>query len=87
VNVFEKFLEMRGMRRQELVDYFISIGGESKDSVIFKGEDWSVEIKPETRVTFGAISIPATILVFHSSEETLEKLIYKFRLRFLSAGG
>jgi hypothetical protein len=87
VNDIEKSIEMRGMRRQELVDYFTSIGGESMDAVTYKGEGWSVKIKPEIMMAFGAISIPSTILIFRTSEETLQKLIYKFRLRFLSAGG
>jgi len=83
----EKILEMRGMKRVELVNYFISIGGKAISDENFFGQGWEVEISKEKIVTLGSLKIPATIVVFRCKEDLFDEIIVAFRLKFLSAGG
>lgn len=80
-------MEMRGMRRQEILDYFIGKHELTCYISTFKGEHWMVEIGDEVFVYIGKLRIPSTIVKFTGEKEFLEKAIYHFRLQFLSAGG
>lgn len=83
----EKSFEMRGMRRIELVDYFLSIGGEISGSEKILGQGWQVEISKETLITICSLKFPATLVVLRCREDIFEQIMVSFRLRFLSAGG
>lgn len=83
----EKNLEMRGMKRIELVNYFISIGGKAVGNENLIGQGWEVEITQEKTITLGSLKIPATIIILRCRKDLLEQIIFAFRLRFLSAGG
>jgi len=83
----EKILEMRGMKRVELVNYFISIGGKAISDENFFGHGWEVDISKEKTITLGSLKIPATIVVFRCKEDLVDGMMVAFRLRFLSAGG
>jgi hypothetical protein len=76
--MIEKNLEMRGMRRKEIMDYFLEV---------HNGINYQVDVGEESFVSLGSITIPATVVVFRGEEEYVEEAIEKFRLRFLSAGG
>jgi hypothetical protein len=83
----EKSLEMRGMKRIEIVNYFISIGGKLISGEKFIGQGWQVEIEKEKVVTLGSLKIPATIVILRCRKDISEQILAAFRLRFLSAGG
>jgi len=83
----EKELEMRGMRRIEIVNYFISLGGKSISPENFIGNGWEVAISKEKIIALGSLMIPATIVIFRCREELIDGIMVAFRLRFLSAGG
>lgn len=86
--VYEQKLEMRGMRRSEILNYFIHIGAQEVGKGVFKGLEWTVEVGSEAFVSLGRLEIPATVVVFKSLEiSVLDKAVSAFRLRFLSAGG
>lgn len=80
-------LEMRGMRRSDIVDYFIYIGGKEEDNGRFLGQGWEVIIGEENLAKLGSLRIPATKVTFLCEGELLDRLVYDFRLRFMSAGG
>lgn len=84
---FEKSLEMRGMKRIELVKYFVSIGGEGVDDEKFIGQGWKVCLSQEKIITLGSLKIPATIVKLQCRKDLSEQMLADFRLRFLSAGG
>jgi hypothetical protein len=83
----EKILEMRGMKRIEIVNYFISIGGKDMGGGKYAGQEWQVEIAKENLVTLGSLKFPATIVTLRCRKDLSQQMIYAFRLRFLSAGG
>jgi hypothetical protein len=83
----EKSLEMRGMKRAEIVNYFISIGGKLISDEKFIGQGWQVEIAKEKLVTLGSLKIPATVVILRCRKDISEQILAAFRLRFLSAGG
>jgi hypothetical protein len=87
LELVEKKLEMRGMKRIELVNYFISIGGKDMGGGKYAGQGWRAEISNEKLVTLGSLKIPATIIMLRCREDLSEQMLYAFRLRFLSAGG
>ncbi|PKM96417.1 MAG: hypothetical protein CVU84_01505 [Firmicutes bacterium HGW-Firmicutes-1] len=82
----ERLLEMRGMRRQEIIDYFMGLEHIECNLSTFVGEHWSAEVREESFVSIGSLLIPSTIVIF-KGEKSLESVIYSFRLRFLTAGG
>lgn len=81
------FLEMRGMPRRDLQDYFLSIGGKQAGKGLYIGPNWEVELSDEWLCTLGSIQIPATKVTFRADEEEWTEILQAFRLRFLSAGG
>lgn len=83
----EKSLEMRGMKRKEIVNYFISISGKVIDNELIRGEGWQAEIEEEKLVIIGSLKIPATIVILRCRKDLLQQMLVDFRLRFLSAGG
>lgn len=83
----EENLEMRGMKRIEIVNYFISIGGKDMDGEKFIGQGWEVEIYQEKVISIGSLKIPATIIILRCRKDLSEQMLTAFRLRFLSAGG
>lgn len=83
----EENLEMRGMKRIEIVNYFINIGGEAVEGEKFIGQGWEVELAQEKLVTLGSLKIPATIVNLRCRKDLIEQMLLDFRLRFLSAGG
>jgi hypothetical protein len=83
----EENLEMRGKKRIEIVNYFISIGGQAMDVEKFIGKGWEVELAQEKLVTLGSLKIPATIVTLRCRKDLIEQMLVDFRLRFLSAGG
>ena len=85
--IIEKMIEMRGMRRSEIINYFISINGENVGFGKFKGQNWEVKVSEESLMTIGSLEIPSTKVLFCGEKELLEQMITAFRLKFLSAGG
>lgn len=83
----EKQLEMRGMKRIEIVNYFIDIGGQGISDEKFIGQGWEVEVSQEKTIILGSLKIPATIVILQCRKDLIEPMIVAFRLKFLSAGG
>lgn len=80
-------LEMRGMKRKEIIEYFFSLNEKPIEPNKFQGNGWYVKVNEETQVHLGAIEIPSTIVEFCGEKDQVEKILADFRLRFLSAGG
>lgn len=83
----EYCLEMRGMPRRDLEDYFRSIGCKQIGSETYKGPNWEVDLSDEGLCVLGAIQIPSTKVAFRADERDWAEIVKAFRLRFLSAGG
>jgi hypothetical protein len=83
----EQTLELRGMPRFLIEEYFISIGGHLIGPGKFLGSDWEVIIGDEYSIDFGSIRIPARQVTFRTEKELCRSMVNAFRLNFLSAGG
>jgi len=83
----KKEFEMRGMKRIEIVNYFITIGGEKTSDENLIGKGWEVQISKEKLVAIGSFKIPATEVILLCRKDIIDKMINAFNLRFLSAGG
>jgi hypothetical protein len=80
-------LEMRGLRRQVFVEYFLSQGGNLVNWHQIHGPNWKVELGLESEIRLGSITLPLIQVTFEADKETALDLIHAFRMRFLSAGG
>jgi len=80
-------LEMRGMKREEIMTYFFSLDANHIPPNQFQGEGWHVIVSEEIQVRLGSIRIPATIVKFNGEKKSMDKVLADFRLRFLTAGG
>jgi hypothetical protein len=85
--ISEKTLEMRGIRRAEIIDYFISIDGEEVSDEKFIVREAEVEVSKECYVSIGSFKLPATKVTFRGNRDLIERLILAFNLKFLRAGG
>lgn len=83
----EYCLEMRGMPRSALEDYFLKIGGKQIEQGLYLGPSWEVHLSEEKTCTIGSLSILATLVTFRLDEEDWPEIVKAFRFNFLSAGG
>lgn len=83
----EKTLEMRGMPREEYINYFINIGGALKEDGTYAGESWTVRIGPQVNCALGPMSVPSVKITFFIEDYCCDEMLSSFRLRFLCAGG
>lgn len=83
----EHSLEMRGMPRRELEEYFIGIGGKQVGAGLYLGPKWEVDLSDDWICILGSLQVPATQVTFRVDEEYWPEIVNDFRLRFLSAGG
>lgn len=79
-------LEMRGMLREELISYFIEIGGKLDENGIYRGVKWEVFIDKQVSCSMGSLSLPSTEVTFNVEEDFYEEMLSKFRLKFLRGG-
>jgi hypothetical protein len=83
----EHSLEMRGMPRRDLEEYFLGLGGKQVEPGNYWGPDWQVRLSEERTCTLGSIQLTVTLVTFRVNEKDLPEMLKEFRLRFLSAGG
>lgn len=87
MDFIEKAFEMRAVKRNDIIDYFIKIGGKETENGIIADEDWETEVGPEFRAPLGPYSITAVNVVFRCKKELFDRMYYKFCLEFFHAGG
>ena len=86
-DIIVKKIEMRGISREEIADYFVDISESAYGDKIFYGIDWVVEVGDEKPCLLGSITLKEVDIIFSASQETLEVLLADFRLKFMRAGG
>lgn len=82
-----KTLEMGGIFREELVAYFLKIGGRTEDRETFKGNNWEVQVGPEIWRKRGSLSLNHVSVTINVEEDNFDEFLAKFHLNFLKAGG
>lgn len=85
--MYNERLEMRGMKRKEIIEYFKSLNERFVEPNQFYGDGWNVIVYDEAQVRLGAFYIPSTVVEFSGDKPETEKAIADFRLKFLTAGG
>lgn len=83
----EKNFEMRAVKREEIVNYFIKIGGNEKEDGTITGEGWETEIGRETPVFLGSFMLPEIKITIRVKKEMFDKFYADFKLVFFHAGG
>ena len=82
----EYTLEMRGIPRSRIIDYFLGLDAELAGEGRFTGQGWEVEVGDETPVATGSIRIPVTFVTFRCSKETRKKMLDEVYRHFLRTG-
>lgn len=85
--IIEHSLEMRGMPRRDLEEYFLEIGGKQVGRGVYLGPNWEVTLSDEWICAIGSIKVSATEVIVRIEEEDWPEMVKAFRFRFLSAGG
>lgn len=83
----EKIIEMRAIKRKEIIDYFLKINGEELADGRIMGDGWEAEVSQETQVSIGSYKTAAVIVTLRSRKEILNQMYSKFSLEFFRAGG
>ncbi|HVJ49345.1 hypothetical protein [Desulfitobacterium sp.] len=87
MNSFTQTLEMRGLKRQLFLDYFLTLGGRLLSPDHLQGPDWEVQLSEEQSICLGSITLPVVHVTFQAEKEVVLNMVQAFRFRFLSAGG
>lgn len=87
IDFTEKTIEMRIVKRTDIIDYFIKTGGKELADGKIAGDNWEAEIGKESPVKLGSFKISAVKVTFRCKKEFFEKMYNKFCLAFLRAGG
>lgn len=87
MNRYTQILEMRGLKRQLFLDYFLGMGGNLISSEHIQGPNWEVRLSVEQAINLGSITLPVIHIAFEAEEEIVLNMVQAFRFRFLSAGG
>lgn len=79
-------LEMRGIQREEFIDYFQNMGGQNTAEGTYTGAYWEVQIGPQFPCRLGKLVIPSIKITFFVEEGYFEEMLKKFRLSFMRGG-
>lgn len=82
-----KHMEMRGMPRLELVEYFLEIGRRTMDENTIQASYFKVTISEQKTCKLGSLILPTTDVTIEAEDNYIEQVVADFRKRFLSAGG
>jgi hypothetical protein len=92
-DMLKKELEFRGIKLEHHDIYIRELGAKLLPSVsfpyIYEGDGWSVQINDEKELSFtGAFKVNVIPICFMAkSEEILNDLIHKYRIKTFRAGG
>lgn len=87
MNMVEKAMDMRAVKRAELIEYFIKIGGEKTKNGKIAGSGWEAEVGQDCFVPLGSFLIPEVRVVFRCREDLFDRMHSKFCMNFFRAGG
>ena len=96
VDLFKQTLEFRGLSRELLIEYILTIANltpssiisNADESVIIQSQDWSVNFsKEDTFSIVPTIVIPRLYITFSGDEGQIQEIIQKLRVRTLRTGG
>lgn len=87
MNMVEKAMEMRAVKRADLIGYFIKINGKETENGRIAGDGWEVEIGQDCIVPLGSFLIPEVRVVIRCREDLFDRMYEKFRMEFFRAGG
>lgn len=87
MNMVEKSMDMRAVKRTELIEYFIKIGGKEMKNGKIAGNVWEAEIGQDCFVPLGSFLIPQVRVVFRCREDLFDRMYSKFCMQFFRAGG
>ncbi|UOE92182.1 hypothetical protein [Alkalihalobacillus sp. LMS39] len=83
-----KQLEIRGIHRQNIIDYIYQLHGKEKKPNHYQGPTWTCTVSKEKTIRFFQSDIPVVFVTFWSGDkDVLETILKQFRLKTFRAGG
>jgi hypothetical protein len=83
----EHILDIRGIKRARLVDYFSQMDRASVSGDYIRGDNWEVQIGEEQELQMGSVKLPLVKLVFHMDDKAYQVMLQDFRIKFSCMGG
>lgn len=83
----EHVLEVRGIYRASLAEYFAKQEGVYIEGDVWRGNNWQIKIGKEEQLKIGALKIPMVKLTFYMDEATYETMHSDFMKKFACMGG
>ena len=80
-------IELRGVKREEFLDYFLILGGKDLGDGKIRGLSWEVEIGPEEYLCLGTMELPSVKIIFKVEEGSFRAFLSDFRMKFIRGGG
>lgn len=87
MDFIEKIVEMRAIKREEIVSYFTNINGVDAGNGKILGQGWEAEVGQEKSVALGSFAISSIIVVLRCKKELFQQMYSEFSLKFFRAGG
>jgi len=78
---------IRGVPLKYIEFYLAEIADSIKPGGLYFGSGWEIQVERNKYKRFRNISIPQTKVIFISDADTLEGLVHRFCVKFMSAGG
>ncbi|MBN1332947.1 MAG: hypothetical protein JW971_04200 [Synergistales bacterium] len=82
-----EIIELRGIKREEFMDYFVALGGENMGNGKIRGVFWEVEIGPQEHLCLGPLELPTVKIIFQVEEGSFKAFLSDFRMKFIRGGG
>jgi len=83
----QQVIELRGVKREEFMDYFLALGGEDLGNGKIRGISWEVEIGSQEYLCLGTLELPSVRITFRVEEKSFHAFLSAFRMKFLKGGG
>ncbi|MGB3365954.1 MAG: hypothetical protein WBA54_00570 [Acidaminobacteraceae bacterium] len=68
------------------IDEYLCEISDFKDQTTYYGDNWSIEVIQKEARQMGKLTFPLNHIVFRANDDVCKQLVYKFRMKFMSAG-
>ncbi|MFP4481625.1 MAG: hypothetical protein ACLFN0_02365 [Thermovirgaceae bacterium] len=79
-------IEKRGLRKEDIADWFLARNGGKKGTHGVEGPGWQVEFVEERLQMLGPMHFSVVVLRIEAEQELFNDLLHRFRVHFLRGG-
>lgn len=68
------------------IDMYLSEISHYKESNTYYGDNWQIEVIEKSPRKMNSLTFPLNHVIFRADDDICDKLVYEFRMKFMSAG-